>query len=185
MDKKESIENLITLRDFLRTIWKSYATSMITLDNLMHNNLNLDDTNYLFISKESIAYNFLTSTRAFIRTAEKISKKTHSYHLLESNKNLNKEFPDHKNTRDIIEHFDEYAYGKDNLQKNGQELVGNPLNVYLDDRNIVIIRIYNLYPLDISKLAYWIDWHMSQLEESLHKIISPNVEWKGFNPHRI
>lgn len=71
MKNNLDIDKIIELRNFLRISWQSYATAMITLDKLMHNTLVRNGMETAFISNESLALNFLTSTRAFIRTAEK------------------------------------------------------------------------------------------------------------------
>lgn len=185
MKNNLDIDKIIQLRKFLRTTWQAYVSSMITLDNSMHNELKTNMGN-MFVSKESLAFNFLTSTRAFIRIAEKISKHIQNYPLQEYSKNLNDEFPNHINARDIIEHFDEYIFGKGNLQKkNGLVLTGEPINVYLDDRSIVFIQVYNLNAIDISKMAYWIDGYIHYVEKKLHDLILPNTKWEGFNPQNF
>jgi len=181
MKNNFDIDKIIQLRKFLRTTWQSYATAMITLDKLMHNQLRRNSIENAFISNESLSFDFLTSTRAFIRTSEKVSRQIQNHSLQEYSKNLKVEFPDHKNARDIIEHFDDYIFGKGNLQKN-QILTGEPLCVYLDDRSVVFIQVYNLNAIDVSKLAYWIDGYMHYLEKKLHEIIKPNVDWEGFYP---
>lgn len=186
MKKDLDIESIIELRSFLRTTWQSYATAMITLDSLLHDNLEQKSMQNNFISSKSLAFNFLTSTRSFMRTAEKISNKLKNYSLQEYCRNFKDEFPDHKNSRDIIEHFDEYTLGKGNLQKKEKLiLTGMPLNVYLDERSVVIIRVYNLEPIDASKFAYWLDCYMHYLEKNLHQLITPNIIWEGFYPHKF
>ncbi len=114
MKNNLDIDKIIQLRKLLRTTWQAYASSMITLDNSMHNEL------------------------------------------------------------------------KTNMEKkNGLVLTGEPINVYLDDRSIVFIQVYNLNAIDISKMAYWIDGYIHYVEKKLHDLIIPNTKWEGFNPQNF
>ena len=180
---KENKNHLELLREYLRNYWKAYGTAFYILEHSIDPKLkDCDCVDKTFKSSNATAYLYLTSTRSFLRYAEKIVKLIEDENLSTFKKNLDIEFPDHKNARDIIEHFEDYALGKGKLQKQGQELKGEPLKAYIDDRNLIFIQVFNLEPIDISKLAWWIDGFNFHLEHELHNIINPNVEWKGFYP---
>jgi len=179
-------EKLIILRDSLHSTWQEYGASFELIDNIARNNpLNISE---IFINKKLFAFAFLTSTRSYIRIGDKIAKILEDDNLQGYKKNLDNEFPDHKNSRDILEHLEDYLIGKGNLQikskKNPNPIVlnGEPISIFLDDRKVTNIQIFNLAPIDISKFAYWIDGFNFYLQKKLHKIISPHEEWKGFNP---
>lgn len=182
----ESKEQLIILKESLHTAWKEYGASFQLVDNIARNNTS--EISDIFINKKLFAFSFLTSTRAYIRIGDKIARILKDSNLQEYRKNLDKEFPDHKKSRDILEHLEDYLIGIGNLQIKSKKnpipiiLHGEPISIFLDNRKITNIQIYNLQPIDISKLAYWIDGFNFFLEKKLHEVISPNVEWKGFNP---
>lgn len=181
---KKNQSHLKLLREYLRNYWKAYGTSFYILEHSIDPKLrDCDCIDKTFKSNEATAFLYLTSTRSFLRYAEKIAKVIKNDSLLSFKKNLDIEFPDHKNARDIIEHFEDYALGQGKLQKNGLQLKGKPLKVYIDERNIIYIQVFNLEPIDISKLAYWIDGFNFHLECELHKVIEPNIPWKGFWPN--
>ena len=182
----KSKEQLIILRDSLHSTWQEYGASFELIDNIARNNpLAISD---IFINQKLFAFAFLTSTRAYIRIGDKIAKILNNNSLQQYIKNLDIEFPDHKNSRDILEHLEDYLLGIGNLQiktkrnPNPLTLKGEPISIFLDDREITNIQVYNLEPIDISKFAYWIDGFNLYLEKALHEAISPNIKWEGFNP---
>lgn len=177
-------ERLLLLREYLRNYWKSYGTAFYLLEHsLTPKAQQLKCVDKMFISKESTSFLYLSTSRAFIRLAEKIAKLIEDKDLQEYRVNLDKEFPDHKNARDILEHFEDYAIGEGRLQKKGREITGTPVTVSVDERGYRFINVFNLTPIDMSKLAWWIDGFNFFLERKLHSIIDPGVEWKGFWPH--
>ena len=125
------------------------------------------------------AYAYLATSRSFIRTADKAAGAIGIRELQEYRKNLDKEFPGHKSARDIVEHFEDYALGDGNLQKEGRVFAGDPISVYVDEHNLIHIGVFDLDPIDMSKLAWWIDGFNFFIERNLHDAIEPGVEWKG------
>ena len=182
----KSKEKLLILRETLHSTWQEYGASFELVDNIARNNPSgISD---IFINKKLFAFAFLTSTRAYIRIGDRIAKILDNNNLQSYRKNLDIEFPDHKKSRDILEHLEDYLLGIGNLQvrtkknPNPLTLSGEPISIFLDDRKVTNIQVYDLKPIDISKFAYWIDGFNYNLEKALHEAISPHIKWKGFNP---
>jgi len=183
MDNQQNRNSLISLRSHVRTTWRACAAAFYIVEDILGpERWYLTRTDPKFHSIDAAVLLYLTSSRAFIRTADKAAKTIGVSDLNTYRENLDKEFPAHKNARDIIEHFEDYALGEGRLQKKGLELKGNAINVFRDDKKLTYIQIFDLEPIELSKLSWWIDGFNFYIEKSLHHVIDPIEEWKGLWP---
>jgi hypothetical protein len=174
---------LIALRDHLRLTWRATVAAFYQVeDTLGPQRQYLLRVNPTFHSVAAAAYVYLVSSRSFVRTADKAAQAMGSPTLQEFNKNLDKEFSGHKNARDILEHFEDYALGEGKMQKAGKMFAGTALTVERDSSGETNICVFHLEPLPLSKFAWWIDALNSHTERNLHDAIEPGTEWKGIWP---
>jgi hypothetical protein len=178
-----SQEQLIALRDHLRLTWRATVGAFYQLeDTLGPNRQYLLQINSTFHSVPAAAYVYLVSSRSFVRTADKAAHAMGIPTLQEYSKNLDKEFSGHKNARDILEHFEDYALGKGKLQKAGTTFTGASLTVERADSGEINICVFHLEEIPLNKFAWWIDGLNFYTERNLHDAIEPGVEWKGLWP---
>lgn len=176
-------EDLVKLRNHVRLTWRASVAAFYNVQDILGpRQEHLLQVNPMFHTLDAAAYAYLATSRSFIRTADKAAGSIGIRELQEYRKNLDNEFPGHRSGRDIIEHFEDYALGEGKLQKAGRVFAGDPISVYVDERNLIHIRVFDLDPIDMSKLAWWIDGFNFFIEKHLHDAIEPGVEWKGVWP---
>jgi len=174
---------LIALRDHLRLTWRATVAAFYQVeDTLGPQQQYLLRINPTFHSVPAAAYVYLVSSRSFVRTSDKAAHVMVIPTLQEYRKNLDKEFPEHKNARDILEHFEDYALGEGKLQKAGHIFTGDSLTVERTDSGETNICVFHLDAIPLSKFAWWIDALNLYTERNLHDAIEPGVEWKGLWP---
>ena len=183
MTSQNNNESLILLRNHLRITWKACATAFFVLEDIIDPKKQyMNVINTSIHSPESAAFMYFTSTRAFIRTAEKASKVLGISGLEEFGNNLDNKFPDHKFARDVLEHFEDYSMGEGRQQKDVDVYSATQIEVFKGSKGETFIKVCDLRPVGLSTMAYWIDHFSHHLEHEFHKKINPNSEWKGFYP---
>lgn len=180
-------DNIVRLRNHLRVIWKSYATSSHLIADILEPTkaTYLINQNKNFHSAESAIYLYLIASQNFLRSTEKVILQLENEGLRNMKDTVDENYVTIKIARDIIEHFEDYAIGKGKLQKsNIVDIKDTHLSIKIDPQGQRIVHIFNLGNFNMGALDWNVDGLMHFIERRVHEYLLPDVPWQGWYPDK-